>query len=301
MAKLIDRGRLERILRDADALPPCPAVLTKVGELSRDPTSSARDLGAVIATDEALAAQLIKRVNSAFYGLRGTISTVTQAVVILGYQEIRNIVYTVQTEQVFSGQTGSGGIDVLALWDHSLQVAVLARDFSYRIRYPIPEEVFVAGIIHDIGQVIMNSLLGEEYRRFKARAHADLLDLAAAEVANFGVDHTEVGWRLTAKWDFPESLQLAVRHHHRLESSEGSPAGIAPMVLAANIVCLGRERGRPSEELVAEIPESVRDLLRLDLVRMEESMGAAAEEYNRIRGSFDLTRSADDEEAEEES
>jgi len=285
----IDRLKLERALRDAEGLPPCPAVLAKVAAVCKDPGSGARDLGRVIATDEALTSRLIKRVNSAYYGLRGTISTVTQAVVILGYQEIRNIVYAVQTERVFRDGAAPDGIDVIALWDHSLQVAVLAREFCYRIRYPIPEEVFVAGIIHDIGQVILSRLLGDEYRRFKARAHADALDLAAAESAAFGTDHAEVGWRLTAKWDFPESLQSAVRRHHRLDQGEAALRGIAPMVLAANLVCLARERGRIAEEALAEIPEPVRELLRLDLVRLEESLAAGAEEYGRIRSSFDLT------------
>ena len=296
MPEPIDRHRLELALRKGDALPPCPAVLTKVAELSRDPSSTARDLGRIIATDEALASRLIRRVNSAYYGLRGTISTVTQAVVILGYQEIRNTVYAVQTEQVFRDQAGSGNNDVLALWDHSLQVAVLAREFGYRVRHPVPEEVFVGGIIHDIGQVILSSVLGEEYRRFKARAHADGRDLAAAEADAFGTDHARIGWELTNKWDFPESLQMAVRCHHQLPASDGELVGIAPLVLAGNVVCVARERGVSGEGALSGIPGRVRELLHLDLVRLEECMASAAEEYSRIRGSFDLTKATDGEE-----
>ncbi len=296
MPESIDRHKLNLALRRGDALPPCPAVLSKVAELSRDPGSTARDLGRIIATDEALASRLIRRVNSAYYGLRGTISTVTQAVVILGYQEIRNTVYAVQTEQVFRDQAGSGNSDVLALWDHSLQVAVLAREFSYQVRHPVPEEVFVGGIIHDIGQVIMSTVLGEEYRRFKARAHADGLDLAAAEAEAFGADHARIGWELTSKWDFPESLQVAVRCHHQLAESDEELIGIAPMVLAGNVVCIARERGASGAGALNGIPGRVRELLRLDLVRLEECMASAAQEYGRIRGSFDLTGTTDGEE-----
>jgi len=288
MSESIDPRKIERLVRDAEGLPPCPAVLAKVGALSKDANSSARDLGRVIGTDEALTSRLIKLVNSPFYGLRGTISTVTQAVVILGYQEIKNIVYSVQAEDVFRKGAASGGIDVVALWDHSLQVAVVARELSYRVRYAVPEEVFVAGIIHDLGQVILNELLGDEYRKFRARAHADNRDLAAAEREAFGTDHAEIGSRLTAKWNFPELLQIAVRHHHCLPDGEEALRGPSPMIVASNTVALARERGRTAEQALAEVPERVRVFLRLDLVRLEESLAKGSEEYSRLRGSFNL-------------
>jgi putative nucleotidyltransferase with HDIG domain len=181
----------------------------------------------------------------------------------------------------------------LALWDHSLQVAVLAREFCYRVRYPVPEEVFVSGIIHDIGQVLLSQLIGDPYRRFLARTHADGQDLAVAEQSAFGTDHAELGARLTAKWNFPASLELAVRHHHRLPEGQAGLAGIAPLVLAANVVALVRDRGRSGEDILAEMPAGVRELLRLDLDRLEEVLAAGAEEYGRIRGSFDLTSKPD--------
>ena len=294
MTAAIDRGELERLLAGAEALPPCPPVLAKVAKVCKDPASSARDLGNVIATDEALTSRLIKLVNSAYYGLRGTISTVTQAVVILGYQEIKNLAYAVRAEDVFTSSAVPGGIDLMALWDHGLQVAVLARELSYRARYPIPEEVFVSGIVHDIGQVIMNQLLGAEYSKFRERAHADGLELSAAEGEAFGTDHAEIGRRLAAKWNFPESLQLAVAHHHELPESDEGPAGIAPFVLAANRVTLARGLGRDAQKALASIPQPVREFLRLDLVRLEESLSRAAEEYANIRGTFDLSQAEED-------
>jgi len=288
----LDHQALERLLAGAEALPSCPPVLAKVAEICSDPASSARDLGAVIATDEALTSRLIRLVNSAYYGLKGTISTVTQAVVVLGYVEIRNMVYAVRTGDLFAETSAPGGIDVLALWNHSLQVAVLARELSYRLRYPVPEEVFVAGVIHDLGQVILNQLLGAGYRKFREQAHADGVDLAAAEETAWGTSHAEVGRRLTARWDFPQSLQDAVAHHHRLPEGPGArdSAGLARFVLAANCITLERDRGRDAREALAAVPGPVQQELRLDLVRVEESLGRADEEYSRIRGTFDLSQ-----------
>jgi putative nucleotidyltransferase with HDIG domain len=288
MAPELDRDELERLLSTAEALPSCPPVLNKVAEICRDPASNARDLGNVIATDEALTSRLIKMVNSAYYGLRGTVSTVTQAVVVLGYQEIKNMVYAVRAEDVFRGGTVTGGIDLLALWDHSLQVAVLAREMSYSKRYPIPEEVFVAGIIHDIGQVVLNQLLGADYRKFRDRAHADRRDLVSAENQQFGISHTEIGRRLAEKWNFPESLQAAVACHHHLPADQ-EISGVAPFVLAANQVTVARGRGEDASEALAGIGPGLLDYLKLNIVRLDEELGRAAEEYNRIRGTFDLS------------
>ncbi len=291
MSPAIDPGELERLLAGAESLPPCPPVLARIAEVSRDPASSARDLGSVIATDEGLTSRLIKRVNSAYYGLRGTISTVTQAVVVLGYREIKSMVYAVGAEDVFLSGGAAGGIDTLALWDHCLQVAVLAREFCYRLRYPVPEEVFVSGIVHDIGQVIMSHLLGAEYRKFRDAVSAGSLDLAAAESEQFGVNHPEIGRRLAEKWNFPESLQMAVAHHHQLPESPEAPSGIVPFVLAANHVTVARVRGESPEAALALIPEAVREFLHLDLVHLEESLVKAAEEYANIRSTFDLVQS----------
>jgi HD-like signal output (HDOD) protein len=206
------------------------------------------------------------------------------------------MIYAVRTGDLFAEGKAPGGIDVVALWDHSLQVAVLAREFSYRLRYPVPEEVFVAGVIHDLGQVILNQMLGADYRKFRERAHLDGVDLAASEEATWSTSHAEVGRRLTERWDFPKSLQDAVAYHHRLPEGNGAGegTGIAPFILAANCIVLARERGRDVREALAAVPGPVQETLRLDLVRTEESMGRASEEYSRIRGTFDLSHTEED-------
>jgi HD-like signal output (HDOD) protein len=288
MAGAFDREELERLLAGAEALPPCPPVLAKVAEVCRDPGSTARDLGNVIATDEALTSRLIRMVNSAYYGLRGTISTVTQAVVILGYREIRNMVYAFRAEDVFSSGREGEGVDPVGLWDHCLQVAVLARELSYRVRYPIPEEVFVSGVVHDIGQVIMNRLLGADYHEFLKDLPAGEADLDAAETDAFGIGHAEVGRRLAERWDFPSPLRLAVAWHHALPESPEGLEGIAPFVFAADRARLARTGGRTVAEIWEGLPGRLTALLRLDAEQLEEAIGRADAEHARIRGSFDL-------------
>jgi len=282
---LIDPTKLERLLKRTDALPSCPLVFQKINEIVRDESSTARDLGRVIATDEALTSRLIQIVNSAYYGLRGTISTVTQAVVILGFQEIKRIVYAVPAADLFRQSEVDGGIDVMGLWLHSLRVAVGAREFAYRARLAIPEETFVAGIIHDIGQVILNRLVGPAYAEFGARARAEGADLAAAEEAAFGISHAEVGRRLAKNWDFPELLQDAVRWHHGPLGDRELP-DVVHMVHAANVLVNEAARGVAPADAVASVEPAAIERLDLNRGSAEEVFGRAEEEFARMREMF---------------
>jgi HD-like signal output (HDOD) protein len=287
----LDRARLDRLIAGADELPSCPAVLARVAQVVRDPQSSARDLGNVILTDEALTSRLIRLVNSAFYGLSGTISTVTQAVVILGYQEIRSMVYAMGAETVFARSAVPGGLDLTALWDHSLQVAVLGRELAYNVRHPVPEEVFVAGVIHDIGQVLLNEMMGPAYRSFRQRCHAAGADLAAEEERELGISHAEVGRRLTGKWGFPEKLQEAVAWHHCLPEAGPGASAVASMVLAANRMVLAGAAEAGTARALAAVPAPVLAQLRLDETQVRGILARAGQEHLRIRGSFDLFNS----------
>ena len=271
----IDPGRLEGLLEDEDSIPACPEVVSKVSELCADEKSTARDIGQAIMADEAISSKLIKLANSSFYGLSGRISTVTQAAIILGSNEIRSVVYSLPAMDLFSSSTVEGGIDLRALWEHSVRVAVLARQLAYSIRYDRPEEAFVGGVLHDMGQVILNRLLGADYSKLRDEARAAGQDLAAHELDKMGTSHAELGKRLVEKWSFPEVLSGAVEFHHSPErAAEGS--GVAMLVFAANRLDVSGVYESPSaaEE---KLPQDYREKLPggADLVDLVAKAGEA--------------------------
>ncbi len=241
----IDREQLEKRLAEGNTLPPCPQVVAKVTDLCADESATARDIGRAIMADEAISTRLIKLANSSFYGLSGKVSTVTQAAIILGSNEIRSIVYALPVKDLFTKCGNEEGLDLEALWGHSVRVAALARELSYKIRYPRPEEIFVAGIIHDMGKVVLDQLLPGEYAEVLSEAEEKGLDVVAHEEEVLGTSHAEVGRRLAEVWRFPDMLADAILYHGRpAEAAEASP--VAALVCAADTLERGGVYDDPS-------------------------------------------------------
>ena len=214
------RALVEKSLKDANTLPAGPAVMARIGELCRDPRASARDLGKVIQLDTALTNRVLKQVNSAFYGLSATIRTVTHAVVILGFQEVRHIAMSVPVANLFEEHSGDPGLDIGGLWEQCLGSACVGRALSYHIWHPVPGQVFVTGILAETGMVILNSILADEYRAV-VEACPDQDFLPQVEESEIGISHIEVGRRLAEKWHFPADLVQGIgSHHHPIVDGE---------------------------------------------------------------------------------
>jgi len=255
------RAVVEKALKNAKSLPAGPAVMSKISELCRDPRASARDLGKVLQLDTALTTRVLKQVNSAFYGLSATIKTVTHAVVILGFQEIKHIALSVPVAGLYEDHAHDPGIDIQALWEKTLASACLARALSYHVRYPVPEQIFVSGILADAGMVILNSILGEEYRTVVESCPEDDF-LPEIEQAELGINHIEVGRRLAEKWHFPPELVQAITCHH-------DPLQGEVVLIESGLVHVGRRlqelkaKGDDPVLLLPELPAPIAEALHL--------------------------------------
>jgi len=283
----IDKKELEKKLEDQKALPACPAVVSAVSRIARDPKSTARDLGKIISTDKALTAKVLKVVNSAFYGMPGTISTVTQAVVILGFQEIKNLVYSIPSSELFKEGGVENGIDLSRLWKHSVVTAVISREIAYNIRYNLPEEAFVAGLIHDIGKVVLNKFLGPAYRGVAEMSMEDPFaeKHLAAEKEELGSTHSEMGQMLAAHWTFPRELQDAVQFHHE-PTSHGMIKTLPAIVNAANIIARGLPRDDEPEAIAAHIHKGIFNFLQMSNDKLVKMIEKAHVELKKVDDMF---------------
>jgi HD-like signal output (HDOD) protein len=232
MAPADRRARVEKALQSGIAFPAGPVVMARVTGLCRDPNATARDLGKVLQLDATLTSRVLKQVNSVFYGLSAKIKTVTHAVVILGFDEIKHIALSVPVANLYQQNAGKPGLDVLALWDRTVQIACLTRAFSYHINHPVPEQTFVAAILADVGMVILNNILAEDYAAVADTAPDDEA-LAGIELAELGISHIEVGVRLAQKWQFPPELIQAIHLHH-------APVENGQVHREAGLVCTAR-------------------------------------------------------------
>ncbi|GMV84518.1 MAG: hypothetical protein AMXMBFR80_03760 [Dehalococcoidia bacterium] len=216
------------LLKRVDDLPPLPAVAARVMGMAEDDKTSAMDLAQVLATDQALTARLIRISNSAYYGFARRISTVREAVVMLGFKQVRQVAVGASLMNAFR-RGPADGFDLDLFWGHSVAVAVAAEALAKKSFAVRPEDAFTAGILHDIGRLVIRQVMPAEFAAAVAIARSGEAPLHIAEMATTGYAHDEVGKALGELWKFPGHLVDAVRchHHESLTPADGLPGVVA--------------------------------------------------------------------------
>ena len=228
--------RLIELTRTGEDLPSLPHVVAKVISIAADPDCSVPEIAGVIEKDAALAAQVLRVVNSPFYGLRTRIGSIQQAVAYLGLRTLRSLTLGLSIGGLFRGLK----VELEEFWRHSLFCSVAARRFAVR-RGVEPEEAFVAGLLQNIGLLVMFRHLPTETIDHLFPA-GYCLDTLQAERDETGCDHTMLGEILAQRWNLPESMVAPLRFHHSPQLIETLPEqarAMAEVVCAANtLYCL---------------------------------------------------------------
>jgi putative nucleotidyltransferase with HDIG domain len=207
--------RLKRITQSIIGLPTLPTVITQLISLIDNPKTSARNVAQLISTDQALTAKILKLANSAFYGFPREIATVDLAVVVLGFETVKNLGLSVSVLERFAGADGdSGEFDRQKFWEHSIACGVAARLLATKLRYRVPGEAFAAGILHDIGRLILSQYFPDEFDQVLAVMREENLYIGEAEERILGVTHADVGGWLAERWNLPRQLEETIASHH---------------------------------------------------------------------------------------
>jgi len=211
-----------------------PEVCLRVTEMLENPNTTATDLGRVISRDTSLTARLLKIVNSAYYGFSSRIETVTRAVTIIGLRELRGLVLAASAIEAFS-KIPSDLLNMAYFWRHSVYCGVIAQLLAKRCHVLHSERLFVAGLLHDIGKLIIcHKLTTEAELIIKTCSETGELDFVV-EKRILGFDHAEVGSELLKEWRMPDSLQDSVAFHHNPELAEDSILDVC-MIHIANCI-----------------------------------------------------------------
>ncbi len=221
-----------------------PEITVKIIEIVENPRSTARDLHEVIKHDPALSVKVLKVVNSAFYGLPGQIASIDRAIILLGLSAVKNIAIAASIARLFKGGRISEEFSAADLWRHSLAVGVACRAIAQRTHYPVqPDEVFVAGLIHDMGILVERQAFPEQLTEVITRYSAGEGEFLDLERKVIGADHQAFGAGLTTKWKFPRHLRAAAGFHHNPLSLSPELQKIGHLVQTADVLCCQEKLG----------------------------------------------------------
>jgi putative nucleotidyltransferase with HDIG domain len=213
----IKQERLLHIIEsELQDLPPLPAVIVRVMQTINDPSTSAADLNRLISSDQALSGKILRLVNSSYYGFPRRIATITHAIVILGFNTIRNLATSLGVAKAFEAK-GATALDREAFWQHSIGVAVASWIIARRrnMNAKITEEVFIGGLLHDLGKLFLDQYFPDQYAIAIKLSRAANIPIWDAEKTALGIGHVLVGKRVAEKWNLPPSLTAMISLHHQ--------------------------------------------------------------------------------------
>lgn len=221
----------ELVHRKIKELPPLPLAVRKLVAIMEDPDSSAGDVTEILSSDQALAGKVLKLANSSFYGLSGEVSTISRAVVVLGFAAVRNLATGLGLVRLL-GKPSTEGIQ-RDFWNHAITAASAAFVVAEHTDYLVPEEAFIGGLLHDLGQLLLVLAVPEQYKEIVALG-AD--ELTGNEQKIIGLTHCKAGQKLLHHWKLPKPLCDAARFHHNARIFAGPDDPLVSMVALADVI-----------------------------------------------------------------
>lgn len=283
----------DALLEHVESLPCLPAVLVEAMELTREPDASTAALAAVIRQDPGLTAEVLRLVNSSFYGFPRRIGTVTDAVMLLGFTAVRHLLLSAEVLNLLDVPE-SADFSPARFWEHAVATGLLAGEIARHTGRPQREELFVAGLLHDMGKLLEYRVLRREFVSALRLAAAEGIPFYVAEERILGLTHETVGRALADRWRLPAAVQEAIAAHHHLSSAQEKGWEVVA-VHAAN--ALSRQlTDRPTvpppppalpEEVWATLgipPEGVDRLLEESQEQFAEVVALVAGWWRRIPG-----------------
>jgi putative nucleotidyltransferase with HDIG domain len=258
--RVVFQQTLEKKLAD---LPPLPAVVAKITMSLNDLEQGADELSRMVSMDQGLCSKILRIVNSAYYGFPKRISTITHAIMILGFNTVRNLVLGVSAFGLLPQKAMSAGLNRTKFWEHSIAVAVAASIVAKR-RSPnarnVVEEAFIAGLLHDIGKLFLDCYFPVQYAVCMAFSVRENISVFEAERRVLDVTHPTVGKRIAEQWNFPPLLSAAIADHQ--DPVKGSDNfEIAAIICTANYIAWQADKGSGDVTGPGPLPEAVAEWL----------------------------------------
>jgi putative nucleotidyltransferase with HDIG domain len=277
-------AELESLVSKSVTLASLPETVTRTQTLINSSDSSATEIGDSLSHDPALTARLLRIVNSPYYGFATQIETVSRAITLIGTLELLDLVLATSVIRLFD-DIPPELVTMDKFWEHSLYTAVIARNLAQHGRAPNTERYFIAGLIHDIGELVLFSQRPRQCAEVLRLVQEKPGDLLAAETQVFGFTHSQVGAELARAWNLPPSLVTAIRYHHAPADADSFQLETA-IVHCADAIGVSVKSALPERDAAAGLSAEAWDLLGIPLDDIETLIDRADTEFADIRDAI---------------
>lgn len=278
------RIHLDEVSARLTQLPALPSVVAELLASFNDEESDIGKLVLSIARDQALTAQLLRVANSSFYGLQSRISTINEALVVLGFRSVRSLLLAVGINRAFR-TAQCAGFDPLGYMRHGIGVGLAARELARESGRNV-EMAFTAGVLHDIGELVLASCFGEQYAAALAYRNRHDCPLIVAERDVLGVDHAQVGGLLADTWHFPGTLRSAVVDHHAPAAATAD--SLADVIHVAEAVSVALGQAKNDRDMVLPVDPTAWRRLGLDRAKIAAILPTVLDGMDEACAAFNV-------------
>lgn len=277
--------RMARLNTFIGRMPQLPPTVTKVIKICNDMNASPTDISRIISLDPVLTGKVLRLINSAYYGLVHEISSIVRAIIMLGMNTVKNLALSTAVLSGLKKTDNSKALDMDEFWRHCLGVGVISKLIakSRGVGQNRLEEYFIAGLLHDIGKIPLNSLFPEEYSEVIALSREEGAPFYVSENEILEIDHSAVGEMIMKNWNLRAEITDAITHHHSLDLYKGGNTEILHTVALANYFTnymkIGFSGDSSPEEMAPEIMRS----LGIDLDYLEKIEDMVYEEIEKAQ------------------
>lgn len=274
---------IQNLVDNASELITLPQIAIRVNEIANDPESTSDDMAAVLTQDPALVVRMLKIANSAYYGLSAEIETITRAVSVLGTNKIRDLVLSSSANDTFEGIPNTL-ISMHDFWHHSLYCGILAQILAKKSKKAHGESIFIAGLLHDIGQLLMfNQRPEKSHEAILLLMEGDEeLESFEAERQVFDFDHMQVGAALIENWKLPPVLKECIEFHHEPDKAKQFPAEVALINIANSVAVMADFDSTNEDNEIPQINPASWTLTGLNKKDLPAAIEAAQSEIKEV-------------------
>ncbi len=270
----LEKEKIRRKIKSIKSLPTLPEVAQKISKMVEDDKTSATELGRIISTDPAISGRVLRLVNSSFYGFPGRISSISNAIILLGFDVVKSLIISVSVFEMMEK-------GILGLWEHSLGCAIASRFIAKKVKGCDPEEISVAGLLHDIGKVVVSIQLAEDYEEIKKTITDKKVTFIQAEKEVLDLTHEDIGCWLAESWNLPIGLLEPIScHHHPQQAQQAKVA--TDIVHLANFLIRAMGHGSGGDPWVPELNRKSWERLGLSMQDLEEIIADLGDELESM-------------------